>query len=54
MLRSTFDATREEYSRLALGAVGEDSGAALDDVMERLQDVSAAIARCATRTLEPA
>ena len=53
-LRATFDATREEYSRLALGAVGEDSGAALDDVMERLQDVSAAIARCATRTLEPA
>ena len=44
-LRASFEATREEYSRLALGVLGEDSGAALDDVIERLRDVSAAIAR---------
>ena len=44
-LRAAFEATREEYSRLALGVIGEDSGAALDDVIERLRDVSAAIAR---------
>jgi hypothetical protein len=44
-LRAAFEATREEYSRLALGVLGEDSGAALDDVIERLRDVSAAIAR---------
>ena len=31
--------------RLALGVLGEDSGAALDDVIERLRDVSAEIAR---------
>ena len=44
-LRAAFEATREEYSRLALGVLGEDSGAALDDVIERLRDVSAEIAR---------
>ena len=44
-LRAAFEATREEYSRLALGVIGEDSGAALDDVIERLRDVSAEIAR---------
>jgi hypothetical protein len=44
-LRAEFEATREEYSRLALGVLGSDSGAALDDVIERLQEVSAAIAK---------
>ena len=44
-LRAAFEASREEYSRLALGVLGEDSGAALDDVIERLRDVSAEIAR---------
>ena len=33
------------FARLALGVLGEDSGAALDDVIERLRDVSAEIAR---------
>ena len=51
-LRAAFEATREEYSRLTLGDIGGDAGAALDDVMEGLRDVSTAIARRAT--VEPA